>query len=51
MAGKHHKPQSRDRNLNYVADQDQLQQEKRDKAMEQGDERMGDSSESDEGIG
>jgi len=34
MANKHHKPQSGDRNLDYVADQDKPQQEKRDKEIE-----------------
>lgn len=50
MTDKNHKPQSGDRNLNYVAHQDKPQQEKRDKAKKEGEKKMDKASKRDEGI-
>jgi hypothetical protein len=50
MADQNHQPQSGDRNLNYVAKKDKPQQERRDKKIEQGEEKMDKASERDEGI-
>jgi hypothetical protein len=50
MADQNHKPQSGDRNLDYVARQDEPQQDKRDRKIEQGEEKMDDASKRDEGI-
>lgn len=50
MTDKNHKPQSGDRNVNYLAHQDTLQQEKRDKAKKEGEEKMDKASKRDEGI-
>lgn len=50
MADQNHKPQSGDRNLNYVANQDKTQQDKRDKKIEEGEKNMDDASKRDEGV-
>jgi hypothetical protein len=50
MADQNHKPQSGDRNLNYVAKQDKPAQEQRDKAIQQGEEKMDKASKRDEGV-
>jgi hypothetical protein len=50
MADQNHKPQSGDRNLNYVAKQDKPQQDKRDKKIKEGEEKMDEASKRDEGI-
>jgi hypothetical protein len=50
MADQNHKPQSGDRNLDYVAEQDKPQQDKRDKAIKEGEEKMDDATKRDEGI-
>ncbi|KLD78776.1 hypothetical protein [Luteibacter rhizovicinus] len=50
MADQDHKPQSGDRNLNYVAKQDKPQQDRRDKAIADGEEKMDEASKRDEGI-
>lgn len=50
MADQNHKPQSGDRNLNYVANDDKAPQEKRDKAIKEGEEKMDEASKRDEGI-
>lgn len=50
MADQDHKPQSGDRNLNYVAKQDKPQQDHRDKAIADGEEKMDEASKRDEGI-
>jgi hypothetical protein len=50
MADQNHKPQSGDRNLNYVADKDKPAQDKRDKAIKEGEEKMDKASKRDEGI-
>lgn len=50
MADQNHKPQSGDRNLNYVAKQDKPQQDRRDKKIEQGEEKMDKVSKRDEGV-
>ncbi|MGF6494178.1 hypothetical protein ABIE56_002369 [Luteibacter sp. 621] len=50
MADQNHQPQSGDRNLNYVAKKDKPQQERRDKKIEQGEEKMDKASKRDEGI-
>jgi hypothetical protein len=50
MADQNHKPQSGDRNLNYVAKQDKPQQDKRDKKIKEGGEKMDEASKRDEGI-
>lgn len=50
MADQNHKTQSGDRNLNYVANQDKTQQDKRDKEIEEREEKMDDASKRDEGI-
>lgn len=43
-ADQRHKPQSGDRDLDYVAGQGKPQKEKRDKAIQEGEEKMGDAS-------
>jgi hypothetical protein len=50
MADQNHKPQSGDRNLNYVANNDKPQQDKRDKAIKEGEEKMDEASKRDEGV-
>jgi len=50
MADQNHKPQSGDRNLNKVARQDKPQQDKRDKAIKEGEEKMDKASKRDEGV-
>jgi hypothetical protein len=50
MADQNHKPQSGDRNLNKVAKQNKPQQDKRDKAIKEGEEKMDKASKRDEGI-
>jgi hypothetical protein len=50
MADQNHKPQSGDRNLDYVAKQDKPAQDERDKAIEKGEEKMDKASKRDEGI-
>jgi hypothetical protein len=50
MADQHHKPQSGDRNLDYVAKQDKPAQDKRDKKIEQGEKKMDEASKRDEGV-
>lgn len=50
MADQNHKPQSGDRNLNYVARKDKLQQDKRDEAIKKGEKKMDKASKRDEGI-
>jgi len=50
MADQNHKPQSGDRNLDYVAKQDKPQQDKRDKAIKEGEERMDDAAKRNEGV-
>ena len=50
MADQNHKPQSGDRNLDYVAEQDKPQQDKRDKAIKEGEEKMDNATKRDEGI-
>jgi hypothetical protein len=50
MADQNHKPQSGDRNLNKVAHQDKPAQDKRDKEIEKGEEKMDKGSKRDEGI-
>jgi hypothetical protein len=50
MADQNHKPQSGDRNLDYVAEQDKPQQDKRDKEIEKGEEKMDEASKRDEGV-
>jgi hypothetical protein len=50
MADQDHKPQSGDRNLNKVAHQDKPQQDKRDKEIQKGEEKMDEASKRDEGI-
>ncbi|MGN6478800.1 hypothetical protein [Luteibacter sp.] len=49
MADQNHKPQSGDRNLDYVAKQDKLQQERRDKKIKEGEKTMDDACKRDEG--
>jgi len=50
MADQTHKPQSGDRNLNYVAKKDKPQQDSRDEAIEKGEEKMVKTSKRDEGV-
>ncbi|SEM19311.1 hypothetical protein SAMN02800694_0127 [Luteibacter sp. UNCMF331Sha3.1] len=50
MADQTHKPQSGDRNDNDVANQDKPQQDKRDKAIKEGEEKMDKASKRDEGV-
>jgi hypothetical protein len=50
MADQTHKPQSGDRNLDSVAKQDKPAQEKRDKEIEKGEEKMDKASKRAEGI-
>lgn len=50
MADQNHKPQSGDRNLDYVAKQDKPAQDERDEAIEKGEEKMDKASKRDEGI-
>jgi hypothetical protein len=50
MGDQDHQPQSGDRNLSYVAKKDKPQQERRDKKIEQGEEKMDKASKRDEGI-
>jgi hypothetical protein len=50
MADQDHKSQSGDRNLNDVAKQDKPQQDRRDKAIADGEEKMDEASKRDEGI-
>lgn len=50
MADQNHTPQSGDRNDNYVANQDKPQQDKRDKAIKEGEEKMDKASKRDEGV-
>ncbi|MGF6492221.1 hypothetical protein ABIE56_000374 [Luteibacter sp. 621] len=50
MADQNHKPQSGDRNLDYVAKQDKPQQDSRDKKIKEGEKKMDDASKRDEGI-
>jgi hypothetical protein len=50
MADQEHKPQSGDRNLDSVAKQDKPQQDQRDKAIREGEEKMDKASKRDEGI-
>ena len=50
MADQNHKPQSGDRNLDYVAKQDKPQQDNRDKGIEKGEEKMDNASKRDEGV-
>ncbi|MET4677814.1 hypothetical protein [Luteibacter sp. ME-Dv--P-043b] len=50
MADQEHKPQSGDRNNDYVARNDQPQQVKRDKAIEEGERKMDEISKRDEGV-
>jgi hypothetical protein len=50
MADQNHKPQSGDRNLDSVAEQDKPQQDKRDKEIEKGEEKMDEASKRDEGV-
>lgn len=50
MQDQVHKPQSGDRNQNEVAKGDKATQDKRDKAIQEGEEKMDDASKRDEGI-
>jgi hypothetical protein len=50
MADQNHKPQSGDRNLDYVAKQDKPLQDKRDTKIEKGEEKMDKASKRDEGV-
>lgn len=50
MADQNHKPQSGDRNLDYVAKKDKAAQDTRDRKIEQGERKMDDLSKRDEGI-
>ena len=50
MADQEHKVQSGDRNLNYVAKQDKPLQDKRDKKIQKGEEKMDQASKRDEGV-
>lgn len=50
MADQDHKPQSGDRNLNYVAKQDKPLQDKRDKKIKEGEEKMDKASKRDQGV-
>lgn len=50
MADQNHKPQSGDRNVNSAAKQDKPQQDKRDKAIREGEDKMDKASKRDEGI-
>lgn len=50
MKEEQHKPQSGDRNLNYVAKKDKSAQDKRDKKIAEGEEKMDEASKRDEGI-
>lgn len=45
-----HRPQSGDRNNDYVANNDKPQQEKRDREVKEGEEKMDEISKRDEGI-
>jgi hypothetical protein len=50
MADQNHKPQSGDRNLDYVASQDKPAQDKRDRKIKEGEEKMDEASKRDDGI-
>ena len=50
MADQNHKPQSGDRNLNYVAKNDKPAQDKRDAKIKEGEKKMDKASKRDEGI-
>lgn len=50
MADQEHKPQSGDRNLDYVSKHDKPQQEHREKETRKGEEAMDDASKRDEGV-
>lgn len=50
MSETPHRPQSGDRNQSDVAKHDKPQQEKRDKDIARGEEKMDDASKRDEGI-
>jgi hypothetical protein len=50
MADQNHKPQSGDRNLDYVAKQDKPLQDQRDKKIEKGEEKMDEASKRDEAV-
>lgn len=50
MQDQVHKPQSGDRNQSDVAKRDKPIHDKRDKAIEEGEERMDDASKRDEGV-
>jgi hypothetical protein len=50
LAVQNHKPQSGDRNFDYMAKQDKPEQNKRDKAIEKDKEKMDGASKRGEGV-
>lgn len=50
MADQNHKPQSGERNLDYVAKQDKPPQDRRDRKIREGEKKMDEASKRDAGV-